>query len=487
MRKILDSLRILGALIDRRLPFFFVVIYLIAGVTLAVFVPAFHGLDESAHFNRAYQIAEGGMRSVEHEGRIGGSIPKELAYHQQVAHARIKDKTDVTYEELFSNVYSVHMSSDPVFISYPGGAAYSPFTYIPASAALALTKDANFTIGFYVLITRISMLFAFIALAYSSLRLVNGYKIKWLVLAFLFIPNVVFQASVLSADTLTLALSVMIFTLLYVGLTRKENTFRYFALATVSASLLSLIKFNYFPLALLVLLLPISKDIVAVNYRKLHATKGAVKLIALIVITVPTLVWNLQVMDFASGNNKNRQVASGYENSISGQIDHMIDNPVKTITLLPMTMYDNAKFESVDYVNRLIGHVGYNAKRVPTIVTVNTVLLLILALLYATPEIKRRIRVFHVMSILVAGLISALSVFLVLYLTFSDIGGYVVQGVQGRYFLPVFLFLLPLLVYLINGTLRMSVRRLAVISIAISISNTSLLLVYYLLVTYRGV
>lgn len=130
-KKLLETLRRSADYVANNLPMFFVVMYVAIGGALALFVPIFHGLDEAAHFNRAYQVAEGGMKSEVRGSLPGGEVPSSIAEHQRVAVDYFKGSPTTTYFDLLHRAYTSPATGREEFVGYQGAAAYSPMTYLP--------------------------------------------------------------------------------------------------------------------------------------------------------------------------------------------------------------------------------------------------------------------------------------------------------------------------------------------------------------------
>lgn len=463
---------------------FFVMIYVAIGGALALFVPIFHGLDEAAHYNRAYQVAEGSIKSDIQEGELGGVIPSEVAELQRVAWDYLMGAPTTTYFDLLKRAYTTPAVGEPEFVSYQGAAAYSPLTYLPASVVMAVTKNFGWSIGVYVALVRISMLAVFILIAYQALRLVDTYRIKWFAAAFLALPTVIFQASVLSADTLSIAFSLLLFSITYVALKKKSISHGWFATAVMVAMLLSLVKLTYLPVSILVLLLPVA----AVRIGERSISPKVLKAAAVGLIVLPMLAWNATVIHFANMNKTERgSVSVTYEPSVSGQIKFAIDNPINTLLLVPKTIHEYNKHPALDLYTTMISRIGYNFMQLPGVVMAIVSVILMLAALYASSEIKRIVSLRSSWVLVGVSVLSALAIFGVLYLSHTDVGDDEVLGLQGRYFLPLIPFCTPLLIHALNISLTATKRRIALL-VAVSFATSAVsLVVYYLHSTYYSI
>jgi len=121
------------------------VVGLLGTLPLVILTPPFQVPDEAQHFDRAYQISEGGLRAEIRDGKAGGSLPTSLP-----ALARRFLGTDailavrrVTATPLTGTLRLRAIPLDPggrVFVDFTGAAAYPPLAYLPQAAGIGIGR-----------------------------------------------------------------------------------------------------------------------------------------------------------------------------------------------------------------------------------------------------------------------------------------------------------------------------------------------------------
>ena len=461
--------------------------WLIFGVTalffggiFAIFTPPMLGVDEFHHFNRAYQVSQGGLRSYDDGVAVGGIVPADVYnYQRRIIEVRYegnyKGKSWTTWT---NEAFSISMQGPEKMASFPGAAAYSPLAYLPAATVLFIAKNIDVSFGFALIAMRLAMLIAFTVIICYLLYVIRDYKLKWAVVTLALWPNVIFQASMLTADTLAIALAFLIFGITFKAFNTKDLKRPEAVVLLVASIILPVIKFNYLLISLLALFIP-ALNFTTLKLKPLYVSVGSAFLMILL-----TFGWIYTVKDYADDNNKARAVlVQGVDSSTLGQVKYMLKNPIDTLLIMPKTMAENGKSESIDFVTRMAGSIGFNFTRLPTVVIVMSWILLILMLLYAKSEIQKNKKFITISSLM--GLISCLGVFLVLYLTWSPIGSEVITGVQGRYFIPVLLYIMSGLVLLLPIRISFTQKRkIPFFVIGVSVIGLCASAVYYLGQTY---
>ena len=135
----------------------------------------------------------------------------------------------------------------------------------------------------------------------------------------------------------------------------------------------------------------------------------------------------------------------------------------------------------------MAGKVGHNAVPLPSVVVVIISTVLLLSAIYASKEMRRVISMQNSWLLAIAGAISTLAVFAILYVSHTDVGASEVAGLQGRYFLPLILFFIPLLTRIFDISLVATKRQMAGLITLGFISSIFSLLVYYLHLTYYSI
>lgn len=429
------------AALDRcRLEYVYLVVALIWGIMLVVVMPPFQVPDEPVHFNRAWGLSQGdvfpprdlterlptNVWTVEEAfptGPIG--IPDRYEGYEPSRAWRL-----VWGEEIAGTVQR-RVSAVP---------SQNPVAYVPQAFGVLIARVTRFSpLGAFYL-ARLFNLLAAVGLTFLALRLLPFGKTMLLLVALF--PVTVSEMASTSPDALTMA-GAFFFTGLLLNYSQR-TTLRNadMALAVVSGAVLLTIKPGYFPLALLVLLIPSSA--LGPRRRYLLWAGGLIAVVCAMSI----------IMAFAAPKSTTGVgIGPGDPNADTvAQLKHLFTNPGAFARAM-MTSFGT---QGVTYAYWTVGLLGW----LTISVSHTAVLLLAGAILFfiggfaTEPAVAVRSRV----VLLVTFFATLLTMCLSLYAALNPVGGSAVNGIQGRYFIP-FLPLGLLAVY----RLRLRGNRLAVI------------------------
>jgi len=269
---------------------------------------------------------------------------------------------------------------------------------------------------------RLFNLTVWLCLIYMAIRIAP--ILKWSLLLLALTPTSLFQASSLSADVLTNGLSILLIALfLKCAYDEKDGKAALFYIFCVSI-LVSISKL-YFLLVFLFLLVPSER----VGGRR----KYLVIFLSLLGLTVfSLLLWSYYAKDL--------YVHVRASASLSDQLRYIIQNPIRYITV----MYKTTLIQGRDYLITFVGRLGHFPLNLPTpFVVFHTVVLLFVASIDSNENV-----VMHLKDKTKLVAIFLLSFFWVLttqYLSWTVVGANIIEGVSGRYFIPIapIIFLLP--------------------------------------------
>jgi uncharacterized membrane protein len=274
---------------------------------------------------------------------------------------------------------------------------------------------------------RIASLSAYVALVALALHLAPRGRLVILVIGSL--PSSVFQAATYNADSFTIALTMLLVALVLRCRFSADATRRTAVATFVVALFLALGKNTYWLLAPLALLVPDA----LLGARRPRALKAA--------FMTPILLAALAWARWASGLRFDPYVDPTVDQQ--EQLRHVLGNPFEFLAVLFRTLFT---WPTSNYlVDEFIGWygmfrnaaAGYPAP--PGVITMLAYVLLGAA--YAASFGPRRTLdpKGHALSLWPAALAATtgIAVIAALYLTWTPVGRSVVEGVQGRYFLPV--------------------------------------------------
>ena len=404
----------------------FVALSLIFGSLIIVAAPPLRGPDETAHFLRAYGIAQGDLvPSVsDARGRKGVFLPPRL-YHgfEFFETIQLKEKGEgwSGYGPVFSDYFSrppavIAPDAPAVFVPYAGSEGYSPIPYLPqvAAALLARIFDLEFFSTFYLM--RFAGLAAVTAvIAYATAR---AWPMGWTLVAIAMLPTAVYGRSVISTDGSALA-GAMVVTVLCLRAVMSRASLPGQTAAWMALNALT--KPTNVALVLLALITPARQT-------------GWGRALTILPAVAAALLWTL-----LSGAD----TASWRMVEITGREPEAFDPLAKLLALFTHPWRFPAAAIStltMDYISEwwreLIGVLGLFDTVLQAWVY-PTVSVLLLALFFTrlplTPPERARVAIAAAVTTWTYGV----AVFLVCYLVFTPADAELISGVQGRYFVPV--------------------------------------------------
>jgi uncharacterized membrane protein len=309
---------------------------------------------------------------------------------------------------------------DPVFCSpiLP----YPPFPYVAQAAGMLAGNalDAPPIVSFYL--ARILNLALFLFLANLAIRWMP--VMRWGLALLALMPMTLYEAGSLSADAFTIGISfLMIAFILRCAVRTELLSARGIVFLFAGAMLLALAKQGYSPLVLLALLIPSNRF--RTPRRKALILSGL-----FIAVAVIGIACTIAIRDYSVG-------LPGSDSA--GQLRFILTHPPAYIATLIRSCLRAAHFGS------FIGWFGWLEIRLPLWIIVPYGLLLL-----AVPFVERPAFCLSRRQRLLAASLFALLVaiiFTVQYLQWTVVGKMTIDGVQGRYFIPV----APLLLLLFNN------------------------------------
>lgn len=416
----------------RQAHWLFALLASVFGLFFVFATPPFWGIDETAHFNRVYQISHGDLNLMRTQEQYSGMLPGNLiALTAYVTRDLSNNTNTVTDRKDVDNLpeYRTLLASKFSDVLAPayGVANYSPLAYVGPITANILASTVNLNIGRTLTLERIFSLITYIAITGAAIYILREHKFKWFIVLVALLPNSLFNGSMVSADTMLLASSYLLLALFVKFLLSHDKEINKKLLIVIGcvAVIIPLVKVNYALLSIgLVMALPLKKV-----FRKNNLL---IKMAASAGIIVITLGWYL--ISGGIGNPPSNQLPEGVTSS-SDQLSFVLHNPVG---------FASATFRSFQalgdsYIATGSTIVGWNYISVPISLSVIMLVMIFLVLIVGIKEILPYKRAFIIPSLL--SLAGVASVFLALYMAHTPTAFPYIRGVQGRYFIP---FILPL-------------------------------------------
>lgn len=435
---------------DVAIPLLFAVSSLTFGLLFLHTAPPLWGVDESTHFSRVYQIYEGGYTADKLSGGgYGGELPETLIrLNQQVVKdlgdnpwpvPTLATRDDADAKELYDQLADRPIEGKLYKWDFTGAAAYSYMAYPGALAGMWLAGDDTDLAG-TINAARMGTLVLYVLLASLAVWLIRHRVVVWLFVIVGLLPMAVFQAATMSPDGLLIAATMVLlasvlrlrseFTSSDKPVKRSWKTYTVLALAAVCSAVIPMIKPTYLPLSLMILGIP-----AAVWRAKWQSWLYC--LLAVAVAVGGLVYWHSMSSDVLEAVGRVYGQA-GIDST--QQIKFVFSHPLQFIKAILMTMRDNEDI----WIVGVFGRLGWNFVLVPVSVIIMLTAAITAAAAYRGPVARAADRIekrFGVVCLLV-GIFTIMAIIGSFYAGFSPVGGHVVLGVQGRYFIPPLLLVL---------------------------------------------
>jgi uncharacterized membrane protein len=384
-------------------------------IFLSVCTPPFQSPDEITHFLRSYQVSVGELY-----GRGGGYVdPGILDAYSHYSGLPFKPDARVTAADETAAA-DLKWTSKRVRSDFPNTSTSPPFGYIAQALAIAFGRLADLSVVHTLMLARLLNGALAIFISFFSLHWCRRGKLA--MFAVLLLPMTLSLFASSSHDALLISMACLAFSLLSRQISQNLPLSWPITLALASALLVvALGRPPYAPL-LLVLLIP---GLVPRWGRKPAWLTGlglACASLSLIVI------WWLTAFSSAS-----LPPNPGAQSPVSARLQllFMLHHP----TILPALVASSFHY-LVGYICGFIGVLGWLDTYMPRSYYGIMLLVLLVAVAGETVDVSRfENRAAGV--VFFAALSTLASVFLIEYLVWTPVGAQIVEGIQGRYFIPL--------------------------------------------------
>jgi uncharacterized membrane protein len=411
------------------------------GLTLLILTPPLQVPDELAHFDRSFQVSEFTMMAAKQGDLSGGTLPQILKVDQ----AKFNFLPFSAERKLSRSQYFTIRKESPAmnpenlkkreFYYFPNTTLYPPVPYLFSGLGIAIARFFSMTVldGFYM--ARLFNLLAAIGLIYGAMHLLRRLpELQLMLFLIAGMPMTAFELMSVSADCITFSFAVLVFACI-VNLSLKWNR-RVYVLLVASCVLLGLCKqvYAFLPLVSFIFWRSIPRS----SFRK----TGCVMLVIASSL-VPMVVWSMLVKSIYVSPIK------GIHIEPVEQMRYFIDN---WHTLIPYFIKDIFYNNLRSYGYSMYGLLGWLDTPLPC---KNAVLYICLCFASVLLLIRRKAlpQALNcrgdnglVMSIATRTLLLSIvlvSVFIIvlsLYLSWNPVGALSLEGIQGRYFIPLLPF-----------------------------------------------
>jgi uncharacterized membrane protein len=416
----------------------FVILVIVGfGIVAGLATPLSAGYDEETHFVRAWEMAH--LYFIPNE-QLGAKLPFpalywELSYRRQPLYDAVEPGFWSKYADLPMDAH------DYVYANVETRSVYSPLLLLPQAFALRY-------LGLSLQLPALAVYYACRLVGLLCYLLLSGLAVRWIpygkwLLAILIVsPMALFQASTISADTISNGIGFLFIAASLSTARKKSIAWPDWAGLLGLIALLFAAKVNLLFLVLLPFgLIPPRRFTMKHGYALLAVA-------ALTLFLAEVGGWNILAY------SKFTRALTGA--NPSAQLFFIAANPLLFVRIIAQDVWSN----TAAYMQGWVGVYGYNYWPVPAITYFLYPLAVILAT--STGEVKagsaeapsnpnRRTRMVLAALFVVGYLLTIVS----LYVAFTPVGSLLVAGVQGRYFTLVMPLLFLACLGIVSGVGRL--------------------------------
>lgn len=398
----------------------FVCTVLVLGLAYVFVIPMYRGHDEHAHFFKAYEISTGVFNTPiinEHSITTIPSAFFDVLHEDYNTEERYINAT--YYDDVIRSTGVEVDEENTITVGGEYMAVYSPLPYIPQALTIRIMSlfTDNLLIIFYM--TRIVNLLVSVFLLYLAIKIIPFGKNIIFFIAI--IPTTLSQIASVSPDALTITSSILFVAYLLKLIFGKDKiTIKNIITLAVIGTVLGLCKIVYVPLAFLTLLIPKEK------YNK----KRDRVLMCVLAVVLPILA-NLAWLGVASTH-----LSLIDNNKSDAQKLNILSNPIEYLRICFYTLYHDFDL----YLMQLFGgfmehiemvHVGW--------INVIAYIIIFIIIVLFDKDIKDKLDKKMKITISIVLFIICGLIYTSIYMQWSTLKNYYINGVQGRYFVELLL------------------------------------------------
>lgn len=416
----------------------FTIIMLITGLILIFLLPPMTTPDERAHFVNSYTISYGDIFPEYVDGKVGKYVNTDAITFMNENNLKYTGKleTKYTFSEMYFDSWLPNSNTETSFMSLGKHMEVNPIGYIISSTGMFFGRIASYILGEKFLSPYNSLLFGkmanlFFYVFIGAFAIKRTIYLKKTMIVLLLLPMNIYLGSTISYDAILIPICCLYFAEI-MRLLRRNNTIykKDIMIICICAFFMVGIKMAYAPLLLLLLLIP----------KENYTSKKQYKICILSFLLVCFIAYFIpKFLLYLSLNGQHQAL----ETSIKLQYDYFS----KHFLEFPMIFFNSLKQYYNYYLVSFYGKLGELDVNFPVPFLTLGIISLIFIIIsesfeYDKVKLKVKISILFIVSIIV------IAIFLTMYLNWTPlvetVGGSLVSGVQGRYFSPLFLFIVTL-------------------------------------------
>lgn len=419
----------IGNSYEKAWDFLFFLYALFSVILISFLNPPFQSPDEQAHFFRIVQIADGGFLGHRQSDLLSGGFIDLNAVHAYQPFTGLPFNHDAKLDaRTLQEARELGWSGPVGFAAFPNTSIYPPVFYLPAAAAVWMTQISGGSVLDALYAARVANGLVSLLIATAALWLCRvGKSVLFTALAF---PMTLYLFASCSQDAPLIACAALAFGLVSrvaSGTDPAIGPVRWSGLALLALVVLQIVlaKPPYVPLLLLVFL-PVASPAGMPGSAAWWRERLALFAGCLIVV----VLW----LAFIMTHVQVPMPRPGVVPSASAQMLYMVSHPVEAASALLWTLWQDGGH----FLRQMVGVLGWLDTILPeTFYRLAGVVTLcaILSDLMSEKPLGWPVRGLTAFIVLA----TSLCILTVQYLTWTAVGDTKVDGVQGRYFLPIIL------------------------------------------------
>lgn len=402
---------------------FFLVVGLLFGIALVFVTPPFQVPDEPAHFYRAWSVSEGLLVVPGGQSWAGAELPASILYLAGTLMGDIPTHPERKVDpHAILDALEVPLEPDRrTFVAFPNTAMYTFVPYIPQGLTLAAGRALGLTplVSFYA--ARLANLLAAVLLIAFAIRQAPAFR--WLFALVALTPMAAYQRSSVSADGLTIAAGFVLGALVakLAWGEEGEDRRRDLALAVVAALILCACKPAYVLLGVALFAIPPSR------------LPGGRRATALLFYAAHAILLVLVFQaSMAHADVSEHLLRHGIGVDPKAQIRDALAEPIRFAGIVAK---DYLVHNGDRYLSQLVGQLGWLDTKLPLAFLI--VYLMGIAAFGLADGGTLQVEVWQRGILFLAiggtlGLVAASQ-----YALWTPYGADYIEGLQGRYYLPV--------------------------------------------------
>ena len=393
----------------------FVLLLLILVQSISILIPPFQSPDEVNHIKRAYTLAHGSWLPTLKGNSAGGEVDTGLLAYTEFFSALPFDYAAKENRATLARTENIKWTSKRAYSDFSNTALYFPVPYLPQALALNLGENLHLPVSASYSLARSFSLAATLAVILCALLV---YPVPLLPIAVFLLPMTLFQMASASMDSVCFSISLLAASLFTRGCDR-DFTFRPLLHCALWLCLIILatVRQNLFCFTLLpVALYPVRRS------KTYFWSAGIAFLLA--------IMWPLYLTHGVS-------ITSPYNITPREIGEFYLGHPLVLLSIIVKTVTNSALL--ISWRDSFIGTLGGLDTPLSAIAyDVLTVLLILLTLItFRWP--KERILRLACISLVSEGVVAILVLFFLMLVIWTPRQADFIQGVQGRYFVPILL------------------------------------------------